>query len=105
MPNQQTIVRSAPGLVSLLWTAGDGAPYQVWQTDSVVEPSWSKLGNPTLAKSKEIAAAGLMKFFRVQEQVVMTLDADVTETETRLFWDAPEPDTSDAVAMPPTPYG
>lgn len=105
MPNRQTIVRSAPNWVTLSWTAGGGPPYQVFETASIVAPNWQKLGNPTLAKNKEIAATGSAKFFRVQEQVVMTLDAEVTDNETKLFWDAPEPETSDAVEMPPNPYG
>lgn len=102
MPNRQTITKGAPGWINLSWDDGLGPPYQVWKTDALGE-AWYKVGPATMRHSRAMETTGQQGYFRVQELVPL-FDADVTDDNTHLFWEAPElEETLEPSEMPMIP--
>lgn len=85
-----TISHGSPGTLLLQWSAGT-PPFQLEKRDDLnAGTMWQPFGNPTMARSKQVAASGSQGYFRLREQVEMHLDAIVTDGETQLIWDVPD---------------
>lgn len=73
-------------------TVAGGSPCFQYQQRSDLSPAtpWVNVGGPTISRSKTLAKTGVQGYFRVQEQVVLQLDADLSNpNQTRLFWVLP----------------
>lgn len=88
--NTIQIVKSGSN-VTLSWAGGSPCFQLQQRADLGLGTPWVNSGNATLARSKTVAITGDQGYFRVQEQILMSLSADQSvPNQTRLFWNAPD---------------
>lgn len=88
MRSNLNIDRGPNNSATITWTDGYG-PFQLQKTFDF--SGWENVGNPTIARSREISTSEHPHaFFRLQEQIAL-LDIDLEyELGTKLIWLVPD---------------
>lgn len=88
MSSTLKIVDGPIGSVTITWEGGE-SPFQLLRTGDFT--TWEPVGEPTLARVKEVQKVWDHAFFRVQEQVKLLMVRDMSYTQgVKLVWQLPE---------------